>query len=223
MPDNEPTTATPEAELLAKLGPALELLRRGNGPMPKTWTADSGVVLNLKKVSTNLINEVTRRLKRPEPELLTTEHKDPTTGALTTRTFKNETSTDYTSAIEQWQLDRLAAINLVHIGRGTSLASVPDGFKGPDDDWTDELDQLFVDNPVEFMWGAVGTIQRYVQWVRNYACNDDDFEQLMSIMQGYGGLREQLVAAQMESFPGDQARGADTGADAPTVGAASGN
>jgi hypothetical protein len=157
--------------------------------MPEQVRARNGVVLALRKVPGSLVNEATRKLKAPTPPVV---HDD-----ARNRDFVNETDPQYLTDLTEWHWNRVVISNLAYLGLGTSLVTKPDDVYGPDDPW----DQDIVDLGIELEIPPVGTKKRYVAWLLNYALSNEEKQTVIDLILGnYGEVREEAVAAAMDSF-----------------------
>jgi hypothetical protein len=193
-----------ETDLLNKIGPALDFLNRRRVKVPESFTTEYGVVLKLKKVPATLLTEAIRKLPKPAVPIVWDEKRQ--------REIPNENSTAYLDELEAYQMERAATVNIVYLGFGTELVSVPDGVARPDDDW----DVEWIEIMPQLSFPPKGTKARYVSWVRNVAMSDDDHGDLLNLLQGIGPVAEAQVQDKMESFRGDEPQHSDNGASTPT-------
>jgi hypothetical protein len=202
-----------ELALLTKLGHELDKapieqtaeLRRGMD-LPDQVKTRLGVVLALKKVPGQVVTEATRKLIAPQPPTFHDEERN--------RDFTNEQDPNYLTALTDWHYSRIIMSNLAYLGLGTSLVSTPEGVMGPDDDWEGPLAELGLELDIP----DKGTRKRYVAWLLNHVLDDAERQTIIDLVIGnYGEVREEAVAAAMDSFRSALTRPADNGVTAPTI------
>jgi hypothetical protein len=118
----------------------------------------TGVVFKVKPVSVFLLDSIQRKLPRPEVPTQEIEGRDGKT-----RIEENPAHPAYEAAMENYQRESARVVEDALLTLGTSIATLPDGFEGPDGcDWAEELGFLGMTPPKERR-------PRYLFWVYNWA------------------------------------------------------
>jgi hypothetical protein len=87
----------------------------------------TGVVLRVKPVSVFLLDSIQRKLPRPEVPKQEVEGKDGKK-----RMEENPSHPAYEAAMETYQRESSRTVEDALLTLGTSVATLPDGFEGPD-------------------------------------------------------------------------------------------
>jgi hypothetical protein len=164
---------------------------------PNIFVTANGIRLKLKKVARLILVEAQKGYAAPKPPMMFNEDKG--------RQEENPLDPDFLAAVNQHNFDMgMLGIN-VFLTFGTEVLSLPDGIYGPDDnEWTDSLDEFNIIISSKKR-------QRYVQWLKYYALDDVELNELSRrIMRVSGMTPEEDVAVAAESFPGDEKRDSNT-------------
>jgi hypothetical protein len=162
----------------------------------------TGIVLELRPVPPFAIRRASQSIERPEVPKAWIENKE--------RWEENPNDPAYAEALEDYErLVYEATVNLAMIV-GSHVASIPDGYYGPDDEqWIEELEAagITVDgsNPS----------RRKLSWLLYYAmATPDDITGITARVLDRAGLREVEVAMAIASFLSHAGRRAHRDAEA---------
>lgn len=118
----------------------------------------TGVVLKVKPVSVFLLDSIQRKLQRPEVPKQEVEGKDGKK-----RMEENPSHPAYEAAMEEYNRQSARVVEDALLTLGTAIASLPDGFDGPEGgEWVEELGFLGMTPPEERR-------ARYLFWLYNWA------------------------------------------------------
>lgn len=169
------------------------------------YTLSNGIVLSAKPVPPYLVAAVNQEFQPPPPPKVYIEEKG--------RDEENPNDPQYLRDCQRLSEEQNQAINDLLMGMGTEVVSVPKGYYRPEDDaWISQ---------VEFAMNVTGrrlkverddAIKRYLCWLRFYALeNGSDIAIVSNLPLHLSGIREEEVAAVMDSFRGLSERGTDPG------------
>jgi hypothetical protein len=150
----------------------------------------TGVVFKVKPVSVFLLDSIQRKLPRPEVPKQEVEGKDGKK-----RIEENPAHPAYEAAMEAYQRESARTVEDALLTLGTSVASLPDGFEGPDGcAWVEELAFLGVVPPEERR-------ARYLFWLYNWALKSgQDLVELTKAVRDATLTPESKVVEAAESF-----------------------
>ena len=171
-----------------------------------TLTLSTGVVLRLKRPSAWALTEVQRQMAReaPKPPVVYNADKD--------REEPNESDPRYWEALAEHATRLTERLYEVVIATGTEIASLPDGFPGPDDPiWRENLEAVGIELPPPDRKRP-----SYIAWIKYVAAPvNEDWQALYAPLLRQIGTAEEDVAAALAAFRGNTERGADRGSAAP--------
>jgi len=170
----------------------------------RALTLDNGIVLRLKPVPPMLVREAAKNIPDPPVPKVYIEAKG--------REESNPMDPAYLAAVQEANVRRGEAGQILALLMGTELESVPAGMYGPDDDgWVEEIRAV---NDVAGITVEIsdepGSKRRYLDWLRLYAVSSETELFLLGRLVTIGvALTEQEVQAAAESFRRLLARGAN--------------
>ncbi len=157
---------------------------------PSIFTANNGVVIKLKRVNRMIVLDAVRQIQDPKPPVQFIEDKG--------RTEENPNDPDYIAAKQQSDFDRgMLTIN-VYLTFGTQVVSIPDGMYMPEThDWSEDLESLG-------MKIAPKGRARYASWLKYYALNEDEVNELSLRAMRFAGVTLEVdTAAAVDTFQGN--------------------
>lgn len=186
--------------------PIEQLNPNGNGPSPSHISADNptiwemdGFKFRLLKIAPLLIYEIGNKVPQPKIPVVMIEDKG--------REEENPNDPAYRTALREWSWSRGMALSNAQLAMGTRLLEHPvDKEHYSTDEWISDLEYLDVVVPKS---GAA----RYVTWLKLYALNGEQFNQLLIDVQKFNGLITEEAVAQAEAAFRDIEEGNTT----PTV------
>lgn len=168
-------------------------------------TTGKGVVLQLARVNTLIIEEQTRKLAVPKPPKVYLKEKE--------REEENPNDPEYLAAVNDYNraLGDLAVDYYIMLG-STALV-VPSEVPAVDSDWPEWFEQVGID----MSWVAAAGPRRYLAWVKYVACSDhNEYLAIPQRVQVMSGLVAEVDAATAEgTFRSDPPRDADSGVPTP--------
>lgn len=155
---------------------------------PGVVLLSTGVRLRAKEVPKMLLTDIVAELEKERPELPQVYIE------VRKRWEPNPNDPDYVERVKAFQAKLAAAINNAFILRGTEIASVPEGFPGPND-------QEFI-LELEAMGRPSGTPRiRYLAWVKYEAApRDADITNLLLEIGRASSVSESDVRAAVDRF-----------------------
>jgi hypothetical protein len=191
------TASTEAIRAAAKVAEA-----RGDAGERGLVTLSNGVVLKCSPIPPLLLRLAGSEIEAPAVPTFLNEAKG--------REEENPEDPDYKRALLDHRLRVGDAAMNIMLAVGTSIEHIPDGVSKPeDDDWIDTLKSAGIS--VEHATPKA----RYISWLRMYAvATTEDLNSLTRAVGETASVKEEDVALAAESFPGEEARGADS---QPTV------
>lgn len=146
-----------------------------------------GIVFKLKRVNKLAVVDATKKIPLPKVPVTYIPEKN--------REEENPMHPDYIEAVEDAQFKRGMVSVAVYLSLGTTLDKLPNGVQSPTDtEWAEELTELGIDISEK-------PRSRYVDWIKYYALDDDELNELVKAVMRYSGatLEEDVKEAQ-DSF-----------------------
>lgn len=150
----------------------------------------TGVVFGVKPVSVFLLDSIQRKLPRPEvPKQVVIDKNGKE------REEENPSHPAYEATMQEYERRSARVVEDALLTLGTSVATLPDGFEGPDGcDWAEELTYLGMMPPEERR-------PRYLFWVYNWALRSGpELVALTMAVRNASLTPEAKVAEAAESF-----------------------
>lgn len=213
MTEEEPVKGDRKAARMAASKIAVQL----NGESPED--ADivelgNGLKIRVHEVPPLVLRQPLQHLPEPKPPLIPLPEKGEGIEE------PNPNDPDYIKAHDEWEATLGLATMDTMLLLGTTEPTL-DGEPKPLIDYCpDDMMLPEAEGWIKWLEAAGVTVDvstpntRYLCWLRYYAvANATDLGKLMSAIAGKSGVREEDVAQAATSFPGDKARGTDSGPD----------
>jgi hypothetical protein len=152
-----------------------------------TVELSSGVILNVNKINSTILINLSRKYDRPRPPIWHNPDLD--------RDEENPEHPQYKIDLAKWEGDISLSMMDTMIGMGTTIKSIPEAYQLPaSDEWREQ-----VESSTGFTISDKPT-RRYIDWVRYYAANDDDIAEIINAVGRMSGVSEKDVAVATENF-----------------------
>lgn len=161
---------------------------------PLTFQASNGVMLEIRPVSSRLVQQLLKQIKEPKVPTFTNEAKG--------RLEENPSDPEYLEALSLYKDKTLDVTDRAYLLHTKVISTLPEGvLEESSNEWSNELEYLGLENIHE------SGRERYIDWLKYYVLTDGDFKNLMTAMLVAGGLvSEEDVNAAIDNFPSDNVR-----------------